>query len=109
VERAFAADVPLVSRATLLELQAVLLRDKFARYVDRRDIDPFLNYISETAEQISTHSTIRACRHAKDNKFLELAVDGQADLILTGDQDLLALHPFRGIAIITPMQYLAED
>jgi predicted nucleic acid-binding protein len=40
---------------------------------------------------------------------LELAVDGQADLILTGDQDLLVLNPFRGIPIVTPMQYLAED
>jgi len=109
VERVLTADLPLISRATLLELKAVLLRDKFARYVDRSAIEPFLNYISETAEQISTVSTIHACRHTQDDKFLELAVDGKADLILTGDLDLLALHPFRGIAIITPMQYLAED
>jgi len=93
----------------LLELRAVLLRDKFARYLDPRTIQPFLNYISDTAEQISTHSSIRTCRHPKDDKFLELAVDGNADLMLTGDQDLLALHPFRGIAILTPVQYLAED
>jgi predicted nucleic acid-binding protein len=39
---------------------------------------------------------------------LELAVDGRADLILTGDQDLLALHPFRGIPILTPGEFLAR-
>jgi hypothetical protein len=39
-------------------------------------------------------------------QVLEVAVHGRADLILTGDTDLLALHPFRGIAILTPAEYL---
>ncbi len=51
-------------------------------------------------------TTIRVCRDSRDDKFLELAVDGRANMILTGDEDLLALHPFRGIAIHTPAQYL---
>jgi len=49
---------------------------------------------------------IRACRDPKDDKFLEVAVHGRADAIVTGDADLLALHPFRGIAILTPADYL---
>lgn len=49
---------------------------------------------------------IRACRDPKDDKFLELAIDGRADAIVTGDQDLLVLHPFRGIAVLTPAEYL---
>lgn len=51
---------------------------------------------------------VRACRDPKDDKFLSLAVSGGADLILTGDKDLLDLHPFRGIAIVSPQQYLAS-
>lgn len=51
--------------------------------------------------------TITICRDPKDNKFLELALSGQADLILTGDDHLLSLHPWRGIPILTPQDYLA--
>jgi predicted nucleic acid-binding protein len=49
---------------------------------------------------------LQACRDPRDDKFLALAVAGHADCIITGDKDLLALHPFRGIAILTPMAYL---
>jgi putative PIN family toxin of toxin-antitoxin system len=51
---------------------------------------------------------IRACRDPRDDKFLEVAVHGRADLIVTGDTDLLALHPFRGISILTPAEYVAQ-
>jgi uncharacterized protein len=51
---------------------------------------------------------IRACRDPRDDKFLEVAVYGHADLILTGDADLLALHPFRGIAIVAPAKSLGN-
>jgi putative PIN family toxin of toxin-antitoxin system len=49
---------------------------------------------------------IHACRDPRDDKFLEVAVHGHADLIVTGDADLLALNPFQGIAILTPAEYL---
>jgi predicted nucleic acid-binding protein len=55
---------------------------------------------------ISIPPSIRACRDPRDDKFLEVAVHGRADLILTGDSDLLALHPFQGIAILTPAAFL---
>jgi predicted nucleic acid-binding protein len=48
---------------------------------------------------------INACRDPKDDKFLELAVSGHADYIITGDDDLLTMHPFHGIEIITPRVY----
>ncbi len=54
----------------------------------------------------SVLTKIKACRHPKDDKFLELAVDGHADVIITGDKDLLALHPFEGIDILRPLDYL---
>ena len=50
---------------------------------------------------------MRACRDPSGDKFLELAVSGEASLIVTGDRDLLALTPFRTVEIVTPAQFLA--
>ncbi|MBF0124723.1 MAG: putative toxin-antitoxin system toxin component, PIN family [Magnetococcales bacterium] len=49
---------------------------------------------------------ITSCRDVKDNKFLELAVNGQADIVVTGDQDLLILNPFQGIAVVQPATFI---
>jgi putative PIN family toxin of toxin-antitoxin system len=99
----------LASEATKLEFVEVMSRSKFDRYVALEVRQQLTAEYIRACETVPVHSTIRACRDAGDNKFLELAVDGRADLILTGDLDLLALHPFYGIAIMTPIQYLAED
>ncbi len=50
---------------------------------------------------------ITACRDRKDDKFLELAVNGKASYVITGDQDLLVLNPFQDIAIISASEYLS--
>ena len=47
-----------------------------------------------------------ACRDPKDDKFLEVAISGQADVIVSGDEDLLTMNPFSGIPIITPRAFL---
>jgi predicted nucleic acid-binding protein len=47
-----------------------------------------------------------ACRDATDDKFLELAVNGHADVIVSGDADLLVLNPFRGIPIVAPAAFV---
>ena len=49
---------------------------------------------------------VHACRDARDDKFLELAVSGRAAYIISGDDDLLVLHPFRDIAIMTAAEFL---
>lgn len=41
-----------------------------------------------------------------DDKFLELAVNGKATHLISGDPDLLTLHPFHGIEIVEPWQTL---
>jgi predicted nucleic acid-binding protein len=46
------------------------------------------------------------CRDPHDDKFLEVAVNGHADLIVSGDGDLLALNPFRNISIVTPAMFV---
>ena len=58
------------------------------------------------AELVTITEQIVACRDPTDDKFLELAVNGRADLIVTGDADLLALNPFRDIPIMTPAAFV---
>jgi len=96
----------IVSAETLLELEAVLARPKFDTYLAQADRLQFLHRLRRVAVQIDEVAAISACRDAKDDKFLALALAGRANLILSGDQDLLVLHPFRGINILSPRQYL---
>jgi putative PIN family toxin of toxin-antitoxin system len=86
----------------------VLSRPKFDRYVTIEERQGFLRQLGEIAEVIEILTPVRACRDPRDDKFLEVAVNGAADLVVTGDADLLALHPFRGIAILTQAAYLAR-
>ena len=50
---------------------------------------------------------VRACRDPKDDKVLEIAVAGQADVIVTSDDDLLVLHSFEEIPIVGPAEFLS--
>lgn len=58
------------------------------------------------AVPIAISERIAACRDPKDDKFLELAVNGHADVIVSGDADLLALDTFREIPIVTPAAFV---
>ena len=98
----------IASAATLAELNDVLLRPRFERYLQESRRLEFLQHLEQEAELVTITHRITACRDPKDDKFLELAVSGNASHIITGDNDLLALHPFRNIPIITPAAFLAE-
>ncbi len=98
--------VLLFSQSTFEEAETRLLLPKFERYVNPGQVNDFLNFLRGTAQFIKPEITIAACRDADDNRFLELAVDGKADVIVTGDKDLLALHPFQGIPILNPASFL---
>ncbi len=98
----------LVSEATVAELNEVLRRPKFNQYVPEEKRLEFLAALVQAAEPVAVTHTITACRDAKDNKFLELAVSGKANQIISGDTDLLVLHPFRGISIVTPLAFLTN-
>ncbi len=65
-----------------------------------------LRLLGRVAEFVPVVYPVRECRDPKDDKFLEVALNGKADLILTGDADLLALRPWQGIAILSPVRYL---
>lgn len=96
----------LLSPPTLEELAEVLQREKFERYVTPAEREEFLVALVERALLIEPTVEIRACRDAKDDKFLELAVSGSAAYVISGDADLLALNPFRDIAILTASEFL---
>ncbi|WP_366557676.1 putative toxin-antitoxin system toxin component, PIN family [Okeania sp. SIO1I7] len=95
-----------MSAEILSELIDVLSRQKFDRYLSREIREYFLANLTKETELIAITETIDICRDPKDNKFLELAVSGNATHIITGDKDLLELHPFRDILIVTPSQFL---
>jgi putative PIN family toxin of toxin-antitoxin system len=96
----------LVSDATMYELSDALSRSKLDRYVSLEDRRQFLRELGSIVEFIPIIQLVRECRDPRDDKFLEVALNGRADLIITGDADLLAMHPWREIAILTPAQYL---
>jgi uncharacterized protein len=94
----------LRSQATEAELLDVIDRPYLARLIAPAARDRLV-LLMATAELVTITERFTACRDPKDDKFLELAVNGRADLILTGDNDLLVLNPFRGISIVTPVAF----
>ena len=96
----------LISVPVILELADVLSRKKLNKYLLEDERMRFLISLLKETELIDITGPIAICRDPKDDKFLELAVDGNADYIVTGDADLLVLHPFRGIQILTPKDFL---
>ena len=90
------------------ELVATLLSGKFDAYVSRPHRDSLLERLFPLIELVEPVQAVRACRDPRDNKVLEAAVNGNADAVITGDKDLLVLHPFRDVNILTPAAYLED-
>jgi len=96
----------LFSESTMYELADVLSRQKFDRYVSLDDRRGFIERLGKIAEFIPIVQLVRECCDPKDDKFLEVALNGSADMIITGDTDLLAMNPWRGVEIFSPIDYL---
>jgi putative PIN family toxin of toxin-antitoxin system len=95
------------SNATMDELVEVLFRKKFDKYfLNDEEKWSAIQRIALNAVFFSPVESIADCRDSKDNKFLELAVASNASCIITGDKDLLILHPFRGIPILNAADFL---
>ena len=94
---------------TLLEVVDVLgrpaMRQKY--HLQPGDIDALINLIRLRGEIVTVGRKLHACRDPKDDKFLEAALAGSADCIVSGDMDLLVLTPFAGIPIVSPAEFLA--
>jgi putative PIN family toxin of toxin-antitoxin system len=96
----------LFSESTMYELADVLSRQKFDRYVSLDDRRKFIERLGKIAEFIPIVQLVRECCDPKDDKFLEVALNGSADMIITGDTDLLAMNPWREVEIFSPIDYL---
>ncbi|WP_317163451.1 putative toxin-antitoxin system toxin component, PIN family [Mucilaginibacter arboris] len=91
---------------TYNELCDVIVRPKFDRYISLKIRLAILNEIRGLLILHEISESITDCLDPKDNKFLELAVAANASCIISGDKDLLVLHPFRGIPVLNPVDFV---
>jgi uncharacterized protein len=83
------------------------VKSKFSCDLTLAEIESHLNRLTAIFEVIEVAHTVRDCVDLKDNMILELALSGGADIILSGDDHLLRLHPWRSIRILKAVDYLA--
>lgn len=100
----------IYSTPMMLEVADVLslakIQEKY--HIQPDDIEALINLVRLRGELVIPKQTITACRDPKDNKFLEAASAGEANVIVTGDDDLLVLNPFEGVDILRPAEFLEK-
>lgn len=98
------------STPILVEVIDVLGRPPFRikYHIQPDDITALINLVRLRGELIVPTRQVFACRDSQDNKFLEAALAGQADVVVSGDADLLSMHPFEQIMILSPAAFLAR-
>lgn len=104
--RAEEVDVLALSAAVDLELSEVLSRPKFARVLSPTRRQRFLELLRRSSIWFEPSVRVSDCRDPKDDKYLELALASGAEAIVSSDNDLLVLHPWRGVRILNPTDYL---
>ena len=98
----------LYSSQLLLEIESVCTRPKFKKYFDKQAIAELISLIVTTGERIVIKSNVTISNDPKDNFPLELAKDGQADYLITGDKELMKLTPFEHTKIIAITSFIKE-
>ncbi len=102
--------VPVVSLPILEELAAILarpwLQDRYG--IDESDVQDFFRLLALRCDLVEPSSEIRRCRDPHDDMFLEAAVDGRADRIVTGDADLRAIGSIEDVRIVNPADFVAD-
>ena len=96
-----------MSEAVAAEIRQVLARPKFAFVLTSSDQANIAALLFADAEWFVPTVQVRDCRDPKDAKYLELALAARASVLISSDNDLLSLHPWRGIPILRPAAYLA--
>ncbi len=100
----------IYSTDILVEIIDVLGRPTFRQkyHIEPDDITAIINLLRLRGEVVTPQRKITACRDAKDDKFLEAALAGEAECIVSGDANLLTLTPFENIPILRPAEFLAR-
>jgi putative PIN family toxin of toxin-antitoxin system len=96
----------LASEATLNELSEVMMRPKFDRLVDLRLRIAFIKLYVTAVQMVPIHRRVAFCRDPKDDLFLEVAINGRADCVVTEDDDMIDMCAIEGIPILTPAAFL---
>ncbi|MDP2755850.1 MAG: putative toxin-antitoxin system toxin component, PIN family [Nitrospirota bacterium] len=101
----------VVSEEMLKELSEVSSRPKFKNIFTTKRIKELFSLLDSYTIVVSPSQKVDACRDEKDNFLLEVALKGETDYLITGDEDLLVLNPFHGIKIIRPKDFeeILED
>ncbi|HLZ16138.1 MAG TPA: putative toxin-antitoxin system toxin component, PIN family [Cyclobacteriaceae bacterium] len=97
----------LISPSTAAEYFTTFTKPKFDKYLSLEIRIAFIENIISNALSVEIKEIVTVCRDPKDNMFLSLALSAKADALVTGDKDLLVLHPFRGIPILQAGDFLA--
>lgn len=97
----------LFCQQTFEEFYSRFKSPKFDRYISQKNRELYFEQLVSVSEVIAITDAIMGCRDPDDDKFLELALLGDADCLVTGDQDLLEMTPFRGIEILRPIEFLS--
>jgi putative PIN family toxin of toxin-antitoxin system len=105
--RADEVDVFALSNAVNTEIEVVLGRPKFAGAIPAARREQVLAILRREAVWFEPTIHVNDCRDAKDNKYLELALAAGAEIVVSSDDDLLVLHPWRDVSILRPADYLA--
>ena len=99
----------IVSKATWQEFEQKMQKTSLERYFpSTQNRDAAIHTLNRIVTHIAVRSVVTDCRDPKDNPFLELALDGTAETIVSGDSDLLVLNPWRGIRIQSPGDFYRE-
>jgi putative PIN family toxin of toxin-antitoxin system len=97
-----------LSSAVDAEIREVFARPKFRNYLTIGRVELLLNLLKAAARRVEPDTTVTDCRDAKDNKYLELALAAEAEIIVARDKDRLVLDPWRGIRVMTPAEYVVR-
>ena len=105
VEHLIKNNALIFSKETISELSSRITQPKFDKYVSAEDHEAYVNNLILSADLVIIDNLIQGCRDRDDDKFLETAVKGNARFIIYGDQDLLTMHRFEGIDIVTVQEF----
>ena len=104
VEHLIKNNALIFSKETISELSSRIIQPKFDKYVSAEDREAYVNNLILSADLVIIDNLIQGCRDRND-KFLETAVKGDAQFIISGDQDCLTMHRFEGIDIVTVQEF----
>ena len=105
VEHLIKNNALIFSKETISELSSRIIQPKFDKYVSAEDREAYVNNLILSADLVIIDNLIQGCRDRDDDKFLETAVKGDARFIISGDQELLTMHRFEGINIVTVQEF----